>query len=222
MEWTYKYRNSLPYNHFAVCDSEGYCHLPIFNMEGELDLPHLRNALARLTNLQLPSDSLKQEIRAKLQSLLARAKAGELITVKQWAPVKMRNTNEYTTKREAKRRELRRNPNPSKLNAVSEFMRKINKAKKAELVEIATKCCEELHQKDSRHIEDVELSISKRATTQAFVMLRNSGDWRVLNELEPEEVFIASIKYINVPELRTIIYTCLAIENGLPYVKRAA
>lgn len=75
-------KNDLPDSAFAYIepggkkDAEGKTvprskrHLPYKNAQGQIDLPHVRNALARLSNTQIP-DSVKGGIRAMLQRHLA-------------------------------------------------------------------------------------------------------------------------------------------------------
>lgn len=60
-------RNALPNSSFAVVDANGVGHLPYKHADGSIDLPHLRNALARLNQTQLsPAD--KAKAKAKLEA----------------------------------------------------------------------------------------------------------------------------------------------------------
>jgi hypothetical protein len=60
-------RNKLPNSSFAVVDANGVGHLPYKHADGSIDLPHLRNALARLNQTQLsPAD--KAKAKAKLEA----------------------------------------------------------------------------------------------------------------------------------------------------------
>jgi len=53
-------RTKLPNSSFAVVDAQGVGHLPYKHADGSIDLPHLRNALARLNQTQLsPADKAK-------------------------------------------------------------------------------------------------------------------------------------------------------------------
>jgi hypothetical protein len=75
--WGTAYVNDLPDSSFAVVepggktDSEGKTvprslrHLPFKDKDGKVDLPHLRNALARLSQTKL-SPELKEKARRKL------------------------------------------------------------------------------------------------------------------------------------------------------------
>ncbi|MGD0204147.1 MAG: hypothetical protein ABSC20_09625 [Candidatus Bathyarchaeia archaeon] len=75
--WTTAYINDLPDSAFAVIepggkkDSEGKTvpsslrHLPYKGKSGKVDLPHLRNALARLSQTKI-SPELKEKARVKL------------------------------------------------------------------------------------------------------------------------------------------------------------
>lgn len=75
--WDTAYMNDLPDSCFAVIepggrkDSEGKTvprslrHLPFKDKNGKVDLPHLRNALARLSQTKL-SPELKEKARKKL------------------------------------------------------------------------------------------------------------------------------------------------------------
>lgn len=79
-EWTTAYINDLPDSSFAVIESGGekdedgktkprlLRHLPYKDVDGKVDLPHLRNALARL-----PQTDLSSELKSKAQKVLAAA-----------------------------------------------------------------------------------------------------------------------------------------------------
>src|SRR5262249_10123736 len=56
-EWDSGYVTSLPDSSFAAVESDGTRHLPYKDKGGNVDLPHLRNALARLNQTNIP-DSL--------------------------------------------------------------------------------------------------------------------------------------------------------------------
>jgi len=87
-EWDAAYMNDLPDNAFAVISSGGHKdeqgrttprtlrHLPHHKTDGSLDLPHLRNALARL-----PQTELSAENKATAQKhLCAHAKDSEIVS----------------------------------------------------------------------------------------------------------------------------------------------
>jgi hypothetical protein len=70
-EWTTKYMNDLPDSAFALVvkgekDSAGKTvprtnrNLPHHDASGKVDLPHLRNAMARVTHTNLSKDQQKQ------------------------------------------------------------------------------------------------------------------------------------------------------------------
>jgi hypothetical protein len=75
--WTQAYINDLPDDCFAVIEKGGVKdsenktkprslrHLPFKDKSGKVDLPHLRNALARLSQTKL-SPELKEKARKKL------------------------------------------------------------------------------------------------------------------------------------------------------------
>lgn len=87
-EWSTSFVNDLPDSSFAYIeeggtkDEEGKTvprdlrKLPYKDSEGKIDLPHLRNALARLPQAEIPP-SLKSSIRSTLQAALERANATE-------------------------------------------------------------------------------------------------------------------------------------------------
>lgn len=87
-EWDTKYKNDLPDSSFAYIspggtkDSEGKTtprslrHLPYKDADGKPDLPHVRNALARLEHTDIPEDK-KPAIEKKLQAILDKSKASE-------------------------------------------------------------------------------------------------------------------------------------------------
>lgn len=84
-EWTTKDINDLPDSSFAYIedggtkDSDGKTtprslrHLPYKDAQGNPDLPHVRNALARLEQTKIP-DTAKTSIRKKLQAILDKSK----------------------------------------------------------------------------------------------------------------------------------------------------
>ncbi len=84
-EWTAAYINDLPDSSFAVIEpaypektQDKQCrHLPYKDKDGTVDLPHLRNALARMDQIEPVTDSITaDELRAKAQKvLIAAAKA---------------------------------------------------------------------------------------------------------------------------------------------------
>jgi hypothetical protein len=87
MKWSYDYKNRLPMNHFAFCDGQGICRFPIFDIKGNLDPIHLRNALSRLPITELPDEKARVRIKKELEKLLIRMNAGERITAKEWTPI---------------------------------------------------------------------------------------------------------------------------------------
>jgi hypothetical protein len=66
-EWDTGYRNSLPNSAFAHVTPEGKRMFPHHNTGGGIDLPHLRNALSRLPQANLP-DPIKAKIKRHLQA----------------------------------------------------------------------------------------------------------------------------------------------------------
>src|SRR5665213_2393004 len=87
-DWSTKEKDSLPDSSFAYVedgekDEDGKTtprskrHLPYKDADGKADLPHVRNALARLDQTQIPEES-KPAIKKKLEDILGKAKASEL------------------------------------------------------------------------------------------------------------------------------------------------
>ena len=77
-EWTTQYINSLPNSSFAVIET-GYKdgmdkkarHLPVKDDKGEVDIPHLRNALARFNQIKsVLGNDTDAELRARAQKTL--------------------------------------------------------------------------------------------------------------------------------------------------------
>lgn len=64
--WTTKYIDELPDSSFAYVDKDGR-HLPYKDKDGNIDKPHLRNALARLDQTDIPEDA-KDKAREKLEA----------------------------------------------------------------------------------------------------------------------------------------------------------
>jgi hypothetical protein len=88
-EWTAAYINELPNSSFAVIEpayldgktEDKRCrHLPYKDKDGTVDLPHLRNALARMNQIEPVTDSISAaDLRAKAEKVLvAAAKAAKI------------------------------------------------------------------------------------------------------------------------------------------------
>lgn len=83
-KWTVKYTNTLPDSSFAVIEpaylkgevKDKRCrHLPYRDHEGKIDLPHLRNALARVNQIKPITNSISTaDLRAKAIAELVKAK----------------------------------------------------------------------------------------------------------------------------------------------------
>jgi len=75
-KWDTKYINDLPDSSFAVIESDykenkTARHLPYKDKDGNVDLPHLRNALARMNQLTpVGKDDTAEELRAKAKKVL--------------------------------------------------------------------------------------------------------------------------------------------------------
>lgn len=79
-KWTTKYIDTLPNSSFAVIepayldgktDDKNARHLPFKDENGKVDLPHLRNALARVNQIKPVTDSISaDDLRAKAESEL--------------------------------------------------------------------------------------------------------------------------------------------------------
>lgn len=79
--WSTAYVNSLPDSCFLYIDSSGGRHLPYKDKSGKIDMPHLRNAAARLNQVKGMSDAVAARIRAKIERLLGTKNASELAAV---------------------------------------------------------------------------------------------------------------------------------------------
>jgi len=89
-EWTTKYVNDLPDSAFLYIepggkkDAEGKTvprslrHLPYKDKNGNIDLPHLRNAIARIPQMKGISEDLKRSLQARARRLLEKARKGGL------------------------------------------------------------------------------------------------------------------------------------------------
>lgn len=76
--WSTAYVNSLPDSSFLYIDSNGR-HLPYKDKNGKIDLPHLRNAAARVNQIKGISADTVNRIKSKIQKLLGGAtKASEV------------------------------------------------------------------------------------------------------------------------------------------------
>ena len=64
--WTTAYRDRLPDKAFLFVDKKtGERKLPVYNRKGELSYPHVKNALARLSQVKGLSQKIRAEIRRK-------------------------------------------------------------------------------------------------------------------------------------------------------------
>lgn len=109
-KWSRKYINDLPDSSFAVIekggekDEEGkttprsYRHLPYKDKDGEVDLPHLRNALARMNQIESesPEDSTER-IRQKAKSVLTKVAKEHLPDSKFAKEKRSENKGRYKT-----------------------------------------------------------------------------------------------------------------------------
>ena len=119
-EWTTEYVNDLPDSAFLWIAPGGEKDeqdktvpresrkLPIYDAEGKLDLPHLRNALARIEQTEGPSDEEKAALIAKAQELLDEAteepeaeKAPEVVEEKDCKPEQLSEVVPESTEPEA-------------------------------------------------------------------------------------------------------------------------
>lgn len=87
-EWSTADINDLPDSSFAYIEDGGkkdadgkttprsLRHLPYKDKDGKVDLPHVRNALARLDATKIPADA-KAGIKKKLEAILQKSKASE-------------------------------------------------------------------------------------------------------------------------------------------------
>src|SRR5215471_8124529 len=76
--WSTAYVNSLPNSAFLYVEAgaatnKSKRHLPYKDASGKIDLPHLRNAIARIPQMKGISDSLKNSLQARARKLLAGA-----------------------------------------------------------------------------------------------------------------------------------------------------
>lgn len=75
--WTTAFVDSLPDASFAFIDKNGGRHLPYKDANGKVDLPHARNALARLNQVKGMSPEERDKVRTKLLGALKNAKASD-------------------------------------------------------------------------------------------------------------------------------------------------
>lgn len=116
--WTASYVNDLPDSAFLHVESGGskdadgkttprsLRHFPYQDAGGMVDLPHLRNALARIPQSNL-SQSVKDELTAKAQAILDKQKAIEGVTPEEPARAKVRTRDPLKQESLAKARETR-------------------------------------------------------------------------------------------------------------------
>ena len=100
--WTKAYINDLPDDAFAYIEPSGkkddqgktvpriLRHLPYKDAEGNIDLPHLRNALARLSQTKL-SPEIQTQVKKKLQSIAKKEGIGQTKMQIEYTDVKEKN-----------------------------------------------------------------------------------------------------------------------------------
>ena len=85
--WSTKFVNDLPSSSFLYvepdCDNKGCRHLPYKDASGKIDLPHLRNAIARIPQMKGISAEKKASLQAKARKLLEDADKKELFIWKE-------------------------------------------------------------------------------------------------------------------------------------------
>lgn len=86
-KWSSQYKRHLPENCYAYVDAEGQGHLPVFDKSGRLSVGHLRSAMGRVYQTDLPNEAVRQAIVQDLRELFDAHLAGEHITSAQWVPV---------------------------------------------------------------------------------------------------------------------------------------
>ncbi|MEM2430124.1 MAG: hypothetical protein QW372_01835 [Nitrososphaerales archaeon] len=113
-EWTQAYINDLPDDAFAYIepggtkDEEGKTvprslrHLPYKNHKGEIDIPHLRNALARL-----PQTKLSDEAKAKAKAVLI--KAAKQVGLPTYTEEEVMNMSEVKEMKRGEENEIKQN-----------------------------------------------------------------------------------------------------------------
>lgn len=78
-EWTTQYKDSLPDSCYMYV-SGSTRKLPVKDANGKVDIPHVRDALSRLSNTDIP-DTAKSGIKAKLQAMLGAHQMSEAMLV---------------------------------------------------------------------------------------------------------------------------------------------
>lgn len=79
--WTTAYVNSLPDSSFLWIGPDGAKHLPYKDKSGKIDLPHLRNAAARLNQVKgMPAD-VAARLKTKIQKMLGTNNMAELLVI---------------------------------------------------------------------------------------------------------------------------------------------
>lgn len=73
--WSTAYKNSLPDSSFAWISPDGQRHLPYKDKNGKVDLPHVRNMLARVNQVSGIPDSVVARVKALGARLLGKTKS---------------------------------------------------------------------------------------------------------------------------------------------------
>jgi hypothetical protein len=77
-------RGELPASAFLWTDPEGVHHLPYKSASGAIDLPHLRNAAARLSQVKGMPEDVRTKIKAKIEKLLGKNDAADVTRFDRW------------------------------------------------------------------------------------------------------------------------------------------
>lgn len=97
-QWTTAYVDSLPDSSFAYVNGN-VRKLPYKDKNGKVDLPHVRNALARLNQTQGIPDDEKAKIRTKLQNALKNTQAADDVSLRTTFAIQAdATTNELPTR----------------------------------------------------------------------------------------------------------------------------
>lgn len=95
--WSSAQKSNLPKSSFAWVDSDGKGHLPYKDPNGKVDLPHVRNALARLNQVDGMTDAERSSVKAKLQSALKNTKASDDTIMRAFSAIQASNDSTLPT-----------------------------------------------------------------------------------------------------------------------------
>ena len=188
-KWPTAYINKLPNSSFAVIepaylkgdtDNKNARHLPFKNAEGKVDLPHYRNALARVNQIKPITDSISQEeLQKKAKATLNKYK--HLLKKEQ---ANTENKGEIKVELEQLKKDLTAELGKEIVaNWTDEDFQNEEKVAKARQAKIDAQSTEkQSEEKTSEKIEDASKTVEQESITKTKTTVDDDGKETVVEE----------------------------------------